>query len=538
MSFRSVRASDVRSEPPVLSRFIPHIVVALGLMCGTASGQGAGDIRTYHTITDPRTASALVARVGTLAITAREFLLSYEFGPAFVKRSADSKKRYLEFMTNEKLLALEGYARGLDHSASARKSLSQVEADLATEELYRDDVLKGVRVSGAEIEQGARQQLVSLSLRWLYAPDRARIADLRALIASGVPFDSLFRSQNRDSAAGEERAMETTRFKLRRANPIVARMVDTLRAGIPSSPVRGPDGYYILQLTDLQMTAMPTETELNKLRYDAGRAITEEKADSLSDLYVQRMMLARNPVIIRSSLNSLGGLLGRQVLKESLYNEWDLSRFAREGAQLERDTLVTLKNGSFLGRDFLDWYHARETLLKFSLRSPDAFYASLEQLVWRMVRDRLLTRRAIARGLQKRASVATQVTWWEQKVLYEMVKDSLARSIHIDSSAAGDFYRENRRRYLAHAGDTLSYDRARDQVLKELFDTEFAKRLLHMVLALKQKYPVTVEQAVLSGLPVDTENDPKAIDVYTVKKGGIFPRPAFPVIDYAWQTWQ
>lgn len=507
-------------------------------MCGTASGQGAGDIRTYHTITDPRTASAVVAQVGTLTITAREFLLSYEFGPAFVKRSADSKKRYLEFMTNEKLLALEGYARGLNHSARARKSLAQVEADLATEELYRDDVLSNVRVSHAEIEQGARQQLVSLSLRWLYAPDRTRITGLRALIASGVPFDSLFRAQNRDITAGEERTMETTRFKLRRANPIVARMVDTLQRGIPSYPVRGPDGYYIFQLTDLQMTMMPTESEVNKLRNDAERAITEEKADSLSDLYVHRMMLAQNPVIIRSTLNSLGELLGRQVLKESLFNEWDLSRFAGKGAQPGRDTLVTLKSGAFLGGDFLDWYHARETLLKFLLRSPDAYYASLEQFVWRMVRDRLLTARAIARGLQKRASVTSQMRWWEQKVLYEMVKDSLARSIHIDSSAAEDFYRENHRRYLSPAGDTLSYDRARDQVLRGLFDTEYTKRLLHMVLALKQKYPVTVEQAELSGLPVDIENDPKAIDVYTVKKGGIFPRPAFPVIDYAWQTWQ
>jgi len=42
---------------------------------------------------------------------------------------------------------------------------------------------------------------------------------------------------------------------------------------------------------------------------------------------------------------------------------------------------------------------------------------------------------------------------------------------------------------------------------------------------------------VLNKLPVDLENDPRAIDVYIAKPRGIFPRPAFPTIDYDWQTW-
>jgi hypothetical protein len=37
---------------------------------------------------------------------------------------------------------------------------------------------------------------------------------------------------------------------------------------------------------------------------------------------------------------------------------------------------------------------------------------------------------------------------------------------------------------------------------------------------------------------VENENDPKAIDVYIAKTRGTFPHPAFPTIDYDWQTWQ
>jgi hypothetical protein len=71
-----------------------------------------------------------------------------------------------------------------------------------------------------------------------------------------------------------------------------------------------------------------------------------------------------------------------------------------------------------------------------------------------------------------------------------------------------------------------------------VFDKEFTSRLLHRILALKRRYPVTTDTEFLRTLPVSSENDPKAIDVYTVRRGGILPRPAFPSIDYDWQAWR
>ena len=43
-------------------------------------------------------------------------------------------------------------------------------------------------------------------------------------------------------------------------------------------------------------------------------------------------------------------------------------------------------------------------------------------------------------------------------------------------------------------------------------------------------------RSVLARIPV--EEDPKAVDIYAVKKGGTFPRQAFPVIDMMWETWR
>ena len=51
--------------------------------------------------------TAVVARVGRFVITAQELLDSYEFGPAFVRRSSDPLRTHLQYMIYERLLATE-----------------------------------------------------------------------------------------------------------------------------------------------------------------------------------------------------------------------------------------------------------------------------------------------------------------------------------------------------------------------------------------------------------------------------------------------
>ena len=83
----------------------------------------------------------IVASVGPENISAEEFYNSYEFGPAFVKRKKNSKKRYLNYMINEKLLALDGYSRGVDKNDDVESILKDFENDIATEEMFKVDIL-------------------------------------------------------------------------------------------------------------------------------------------------------------------------------------------------------------------------------------------------------------------------------------------------------------------------------------------------------------------------------------------------------------
>jgi hypothetical protein len=450
-------------------------------------------------------------------------------------------------MINEKLLALDAADRGGRAAPEVRRSVSEVEADLATEELYRDDILSKVSVSDGELREAIASQRIRYSLRWIYTPTREGIDHFHTLLSRGLGFDSAYALQLSDSVAPDLRSWETTRFKVRTLRPALAAVADTLRQGIPSPPFEGPDGWYILNLQSVTVDAITPESEGIQQRYDAERALTRQKADSLSDVYINQLMADHRPVIEPKTFGVLGAYLGEVWLpkerRSALYATQSIDRETALAAvadikQFSREPLVRMKDRIVtLGR-FLSWYRVRDTVLRLRTSSLQAYLGSLQSLVWQMVRDGLLIERATKREMQKRESVRTQKSWWEEKVLYSLEKKRIADSISVSDEQVKTYYLNHVRSYRDAEGKARSFDEARETVRRDVRSLEVTKRLLHRLLALKQRYPVEIHDDILRALPVENENDPKAIDVYIAKKGGTFPHPAFPTIDYDWQTWQ
>ena len=521
----------------------PHLLffTLAVLLAGTSycRSQENDEVRTYHVFGDQKRANAIVATVGPINVTAQEFLLAYEFGPAFVKRGNDSKKRHLQYMINEKLLALDAHDNGLERLPVVTGTLKEIEGDLMTEELYKDDILSKVAVSEREIDRAVEGEQKHITLRWLYAPTEEGIGRSYSLLLDGVPFDSLFNLQVRGNLKADDRTLETTRFKLRKTNPTFAELVDTLLPHTVSSPIKGPDGWYVASIVDAWQNAIVTESEMAKMRHDAQTALIQQKADTISDRYVQTMMLERNPIIVRTTFNRLCAYLGKKVVSSEKFAEWNLLDTDTTDMKFHfYDTLVTLKDGLVDLREFLGWYSRRETAIRLSVASERAFSVSMEQMVWRMVRDRLLVERAKERNLSNREIVKTQTNWWKQKILFDVARLDMGKSIAIDDQTAQAYYAANQSRYARGKSASPTFEDAKGEVRKDLYSSELTKKMLHKLTALRQKYKVAIHDSVLKSIPVDVENQSKAIDVYSVKKGGTFPRAAFPTIDYEWKGWE
>ena len=148
------------------------VVAALAAIPESVVSQHRPELPSVPSVINPRLDTITVANVGPWTISATEFLMNYDFGPAFVKRDKDSRRRYLNYMIYEKLLALGAVERGIEAWPDVRRQTDEIEADLATEELYRDDIFGRIHIPDRDIARAVLQERIHLTVRWLFAATR------------------------------------------------------------------------------------------------------------------------------------------------------------------------------------------------------------------------------------------------------------------------------------------------------------------------------------------------------------------------------
>jgi hypothetical protein len=190
----------------------------------------------------------IVASIDKINITAEEFFYNYEFGPSFTRRQKDSKEVHLNFMINEKLLALEGIKNGLLENQETKSIYNDITADLATEELFKDEILSKVKISDDEINKIVNQKKTDLEIKWIYSTDKNVIDNIAELLQNEILFDSLFYNQINDSVFIDQRSMKISEFDLNKKNPTLANIIDTMKVGELTNPIIIEDGWYIIKL--------------------------------------------------------------------------------------------------------------------------------------------------------------------------------------------------------------------------------------------------------------------------------------------------
>ncbi len=322
--------------------------------------------------------------------------------------------------------------------------------------------------------------------------------------------------------------MKISMFNLNKKNPFLANIIDTLDVGNISTPIYASEGWYIVRFDNKILSLVTTESERNKLIKEAEEALTKSKMDSLSDSYVNNILFENRPTIKRDAFNILRSYLGKYILASEKYNEWELDQ------KLEKSlsNLGISKNDKYPGivliesasqnyhlDDFLLWYKNRQLYIKFIKSDLVEFSKSLENLVWLMLRDKLLTRTAEENNYFENEWVKQQSMWWKDKISYSALRNEYSNSVTLENSE-------------------ISRLNERENSNADMINKELTKKLLHKVLELKKKYKIEINKGVLNKLIVSSEDDRKAIDFYAIKKGGLIPRPPYPSIDPDWENWQ
>jgi hypothetical protein len=433
-------------------------------------------------------------------------------------------------MINEKLLALDGYSREIEKKDDVKSILNEFENDIATEEMFIEDILNKIEISEDEIDTVVTQKQLELDIRWLYTETIDNMRKITKALASGISFDSLYLLQFKDSIYLDDRSMKINRFQLGKKNPELVEILDTLPVGKLSAPVEASDGWYIFVIDNIGQNVILTESELMRLKHESINALKKKKMDQTSEKYVNQLLLTQDPVIKRESFNVLRSYIGAYTLTQELYDDWELSEKLGEALkklQVTKDNvgqsvLVVMNENNISLEEFLKWYQNRSQYIKLDKNDLRSYSKSLENLIWRMLRDKLLSEQAFERKFDQTENYTKQVRWWRDKIVYSTIKKEIVESVLLKED-------EVVTRGLADSDDKLKSER---------LNQEITKRLFHKLNDLKSKFDITINEDVLDKIVVSEENNPKAIDFYTVKKGGLIPRTPFPTIDFEWINWE
>lgn len=470
----------------------------------------------------------IVATVGPIKITVEEYLNGYEFGPAFIRQKANSKERYLNFMINEKLLALYGYEESFDKKVKFSNIHKEFVDDLATEEMFKELILPQIKISDEEVDTIITQKSIDVSVRWIYADSFKEITEKYNLIIEKNNFDSLFSNQFSDSVLIDERSMEKTRFQIGQRNPKIAEIIDTLEVGSISAPIKKGNEWYIVKLENTITNLFHTESEYNKLKHESVKAVKKNMMDIYSDEFVHNLLLEKNPIIKRDALNILKAYLGKHFLKKEVYDNWGLelkSEMVLKKMNLKDEEipllpLINMDENEITLNEFMIWFQNRSQYIKVDKSSYNNYSSSLEKLIWRMVRDNVLTTLALEKGYYEKEIVKQQSQWWREKITYSMVREQLLKAVQINNDEVKIIIENNNEDSITN------------------LEKEFIRKLYSTLNLMKKKYPQKINNNVLEKISVTTENDPDEINIYFVKKNGLIPRQPYPTIDFEWGLWE
>jgi hypothetical protein len=222
----------------------------------------------------------------------------------------------------------------------------------------------------------------------------------------------------------------------------------------------------------------------------------------------------------------LRSYIGEYRLQEDLYYKWSLdkklkSALSNLGLQNSIENtdiiLVELTMNNIMLEDFISWFRNRNLYIKLDKSNLINFSRSLENLVWLMVRDKLLIHTAKTNNYFDRGWVKRQSKWWKEKIAYSAYRNKLINSIALND-------RELNRR-------STNMDQ------QNLLETESVKKIFHEISRLRTTYDVYIDYDVLNKIRVSVENDKHAINLYTAKNRSLIPRPPYPTIDNDWSNW-
>jgi hypothetical protein len=376
-------------------------------------------------------AVAVVAVVAGEPIYASDFVMNYELGFPHLRQGENPGLSYLQRVIDEKLLAMEGYRRGLIEDEAIRRRVTNLREALLVEQVFHRYVNDRITVNDEDIEMAMQRDRVAFKLRYVPAPSLERVQDLRAL-AGRVGFDDVvtdFAASHRDVSIRPE-DLQSPYVSWRDISPTLLSAIQDLPLGAISEPVRYNGHYLLLQVMDVRRDPVAPVSAAERSRYE--QIIFQQKARSTAREFIGSMMKplgVRIKAPIYASLrNGLWTWYQDAPPQENLLRALSgiETRYADSIRSVLDDVLVTTNEGDWTVRRFLEEFPVERYPLRYQ-RTED-FENDLYDAVGLTLRDKYFVQRAEREGLDDTEEVRHEMNLWLDKWMFRALVDDVEES--------------------------------------------------------------------------------------------------------------
>jgi len=412
----------------------------------------------------------ILAKVGSWVITIDEFRNNYEYGFAHLKPINNSKKHYLKYMINEKLLAIDGYENGLDKRDNIQTKKQILMDELLIEHLIEEKIKANIAVTSDEIIEAINKSKVEFNIRYWVEETRekAHQAKLEIDQRGFSEFIDEYNVQN-SLFTLESDQFETGYVSWETIPDIFLNEVKGLAIDKISEPSEIDGNYWIFQVMDIRRSGI-LDSEYNSKSASFRKILYHQKLQEGIVDYVEALMMPKEIVTKSKSLIIIADAYWEWTQYESLHTI-DFLEFLKSGSK--RNSFVrTLneKSESPMIQHSEGTISINEFIHSFNFGRLKTKYDSLKELrndlnmeIAKHLRDGYLIQDAVKLGINESPKLIRELSLWMDKWVYEDIRAELANGQKVNRQTMHERL-ENRLSDLRKIHPVVIYENKLDSI--------------------------------------------------------------------------
>jgi hypothetical protein len=470
----------------------------------------------------------IIAKVGDRIITKDEFVSSYEFSFAPFRTGANPRKDYLDYMIKELMIANEGYTQGFNKSKYVQDRVNIRKNNNLLEAFYLKHVHSKVNIPEDKIIDVLKKSTIKFRMVIWPTPSLERAAIAYDAASETSLEDYISKEIDKLEVKNvEKKNFETDWMDFLEMKPEIFASIANLEMGKPSKPVPYEGGYAIFEIIDINREAIKSdelvagprrkkiEARLHNIESD--RIVHEIMDSILTPLNVKVSSKVIDLLTLPLYSWVKAGIPERGSIVDNLNAVTDTSRsYLIELKKLLPEKIFSSKEGVTTVEDYFNYMNYHRTVINNSENPIDLKNRLLTE-VGTMIKNKKFIEIANGEGYLDSANIKNDLLWWEEKWTYDIFRDNIIKDITVTDEEMQKYFKERWRELRIANVDTTRFYKYEADVYNAIIFEKHSKLLKEKLEEFKKRYPVWINEELLSKVELNEAPKSKETSVFVIK---------------------